>query len=112
MTLSLTRDEIRHYTNYWCKTQGIKSRDLDSHPKIDDVIFLMKFRDRLWTLMSSREQGVWAAYWRQVYHDKMKLHKKAISKFEHIAISTQHREQALKIKIEKIRQLSAKAKQK
>jgi len=92
----MTKQElIQYYTNYWCKTKGITARDLETHPQIDDIIFMLKFRDLMWNQLNNSEQGIWAAYWSRVYHKKRQLHKKALKKFEQITITSTNRQEQL-----------------
>lgn len=82
-----TAEEVRYYTNSWCREKGIHSRDLECHPQADDVVLLIKFREHLWNDMDKSEQGVWAAYWSAVYHKKYPLKKKGLAKLEQIGKS-------------------------
>jgi hypothetical protein len=38
----MASDLITGVTNYWCRTLGIHSVDLHTHPQMDDVILLIK----------------------------------------------------------------------
>ena len=92
MNSLITKNElIEYYTNYWCKTKGISKKDLESHPQIDDVILMLRFRDSLWSNMNASEQGIWAAYWSRVYHKRRALHNKALKKLEQITITATDR---------------------
>ena len=85
--LPLTAQEKTHYTNWWCRTIGIKSRDLDNHPQIDDAIILVKFHQEAWQDMDSEQRGVWAAYWSWVYHNQYPLKAKHLNKLTNIMAS-------------------------
>jgi hypothetical protein len=87
MMQQLSISEKTHYTNLWCKQQGIQSRDLDNHPTIDDAIILINFRNEFFIDMNERERGVWAAYWNFVYHRQFGLKGKHLRKLEKIAES-------------------------
>lgn len=87
----LSKDELRHYTNYWCRTKGISSRDLAEHPQADDVILMLQWRDAMWHKLNPSEQAVWGAYWNTVYHKRRALHKKALTKLEQITITATDR---------------------
>lgn len=69
----------------WLRTRGITVADLDQHPRIDDVIFLITIRENLWTVMTKGEQASWGGYWNSVYINKNKLKPKAYKLFETIA---------------------------
>lgn len=109
-TQQLSNSEKIHYTNLWCRQQGIKSRDIDNHPRIDDVIFLVNIRKTGWAFMDASDRGVWAAMWKSVYHLQFKLQAKHFSKLERIAHSIAYREKQLAIKQATIRALRSQAK--
>lgn len=87
----LTKSELEHYTNYWCKTKGISSRDLEQHPQMDDVVLMLRWRDAMWDKLNKSEQAVWGAYWNTVYHKRRPIHKKALTKLEQITITASDR---------------------
>lgn len=89
----LSPREKTHYTNVWCRSIGIKSRDIDNHPRIDDAIILLNIRDEFWTYLSASDRGVWAAYWKKVYHLQFGLNAKAITKITNIVNNGIHRQQ-------------------
>lgn len=89
--LSLSTDEIRHYTNLWCKSKGISSKDLEQHPRADDLVLLIAFRDAMWDKLNKVEQGCWAGYWSSIYIKKNKLKDKALKKLEQITITATDR---------------------
>jgi hypothetical protein len=89
--MALTLSEINHYTNYWCKSKGISSKDLEQHPRADDLVLLIAFRDAMWNRLNKSEQGVWAGYWSSVYVKKNSLHDKGLKKLEQITITAEHR---------------------
>lgn len=89
--MALTIKEINHYTNYWCKTKGITSKDLEQHPQVDDVILLVAFRDAMWDKLNVSERACWAGYWSSVYVKKNKLKSKALTKLEQITIIATNR---------------------
>lgn len=101
----LTNSEKVHYTNWWCRSIGIKSRDLDNHPSIDDAILLINFRDTLWTDLTKHEQGVWAAMWNRVYHKQYTLKGKHFRQLEEIAGHCNTRQQQRQQQINQIKQL-------
>jgi hypothetical protein len=113
-TTPLSITEKYHYTNVWCKSMGMKSKDLGcgikqnadgsftdnqlAHPQIDDVILLIKFHQANWHYMTRSERGVWAAYWSWCYHNQTAIKAKWFKKLEHITESVIIRQQALEEK--------------
>jgi len=93
MADQLTQAEKTHYTNLWCREIGIKSRDLETHPTIDDAILLINFHKATWLDLTREERGVWAAYWSYVYHRQCKLKEKHLNKLESITNSVIFRQQ-------------------
>ena len=81
-TLPLTNREKAHYTNWWCRSIGIRSNDIDSHPQIDDVILLIRWHQECWLDSSKIERGIWSGYWSAVYHKQLPLKAKALKKLE------------------------------
>jgi hypothetical protein len=103
----LSTSEKLHYTNMWCRSMGIKSRDLDNHPTIDDCILLVNFRQINWQFLTRKEQGIWSAYWSWCYHNQVPIKKAWLSKLEnitHSVIIRQNKELAAKAKIQAMRQ--------
>lgn len=86
---------------HWLQSHGITVKDLDQHPRIDDMVLMINIRQEFWTAMNAHEQGVWAGYWSVVYKKRKPLHAKALRKFENII--EQIRQRRLKIQI--LRQL-------
>ena len=74
--MKLTKKELEHYTNFWCRQKGIHAKDLESHPQVGDVVILVRFRDNLWNELEKAEQGVWAALWSWTYTSKFTLKAK------------------------------------
>jgi len=117
----LSKSEKLHYTNLWCREQGIKSRDLgcgtlttatgaqrpyqNAHPAIDDVIILMKMRDEFWQYWNKSEQASWAAHWSSVYHKGHPFKAKALNNIERLANTGIFRQQQQQQQLKKIRQL-------
>jgi hypothetical protein len=89
----LSSSEKTHYTNLWCRQQGIKSRDLTNHPTIDDAILMIHIRNEFWAYFDSSDRGVWAAFWKRVYHLQFKLKPKHLKKIERIVNSGIYRQQ-------------------
>jgi hypothetical protein len=120
ITDNLSIQEKEHYTNLWCRELGIKSSDLGcgftktfngkviskpQHSAIDDVILLLNVRMEFWQFLNKQEQGVWAGYWRIVYHMGFPLKSKALKKIETIVNSGIYKQEQQRIKAQKITQL-------
>ena len=91
-------------TNYWCRTKGIHSSDLDTHPQIEDVMILLKYRDAMWQKLNKSEQAHWGAIWDWTYHRKYPLKNKHISKLELITLQAEQRHVNQLIEAAKARQ--------
>ena len=100
-----TKSELNFFTNYWCRTKGIHSRDLESHPQADDVVLMLKYREDLWQLLNNSEQAVWGAYWNIVYHKRRKLTFKALDKLEKITINALDRQTIISQQRQRIKSL-------
>jgi hypothetical protein len=109
---SLSNQEKTHYTNWWCRSIGIKSRDLEKHPQIDDAILLIRFHQECWFDLNRQERGVWAAYWSYVYHKQFPLKKKHINKLASITEQVISRQQNKSLLRQRIKQISESNKQK
>lgn len=101
----LSMNELIHYTNQWCKSIGLKSKDLDHHLAIDDVIMLVNFRDEFWYYMDYSERGVWAAIWSWTYHKQFKLKQKHLDKLEIVAKSAVFKQEKRQQRLETIKAL-------
>jgi hypothetical protein len=97
---TLSTSEKIHYTNLWCRQQGIKSADLGSvavkegkvkhnsgHDQIDDVILLTHVKTQLWDFMDNKQRGLISGLWGMVYKQKYPLKAKHIEKIQGIAQS-------------------------
>ena len=105
----LSNQEIRHYTNLWCREQGIHSRDLETHPQMDDVVLLINFREVFWPHMDSRERGIWAAYWGRTYTQKYPMKKSYFNQLEIITKSAEFRQHKQAQRVETIKAMRARA---
>jgi hypothetical protein len=103
--LPLTNREKAHYTNWWCRTIGIRSKDIDSHPQIDDVILLIRWHRECWLDSTKPQRGIWCGYWSAVYHKQLPLKAKALKKLEAATQDIITRQQARQLKQQRIRQL-------
>ena len=90
-------------TNYWCRTKGIKSSDLETHPQMDDVILLVTYRDAMWKQLNRSEQAHWGALWDWCYYRKFALKKKHLTKLELITQQASERYKAQQIAFNKAR---------
>ena len=103
ITTPLSSREKTHYTNMWCRSIGIKSRDILNHPRIDDAIILINIRNEFWYYLSASDRGIWAAYWKKVYHLQFGLNKKALTKITNIVNNGIYRQQQAQAKRQQIK---------
>jgi hypothetical protein len=101
----LSNSEIIHYTNWWCCSLGFKSTDLENHPKIEDVLLLVKFRQRFWSDMLNKERSTWGAIWGWVYLNKYTITNKNLGKLEKIINNIQYRQELHNTQRNKIKAL-------
>lgn len=99
----LSKSEITHYTNMWCRSKGISVKDLESHPQADDLVLLINIREATWHMLNQQEQGVWAALWGWVYTKGYSLKQKHIKKLETITYQSLTRHKQLEQARSKIR---------
>ena len=97
--------EQEQFIGYWCKTKGITKKDLESHPHIDDVILLMKYRAECWHRLNKSEQAVWGAIWGIIYKKRKPLTNKGLKKLELIYTNSKQRHLQQLIKIHTIKAL-------
>jgi hypothetical protein len=90
-THPLSKKELTHYTNLWCRQRGIHSRDLETHPRVDDVVALLAWREEMWHKLNRSEQACWAGFWSSIYHKKNKISSKALKKLQTITTQAEHR---------------------
>lgn len=97
--------EQEQLVGYWLKTRGITRKALETHPHIDDVILLLKYRDAMWDLLNNSERAVWGAYWGYTYNKRKALKKKSLAKLEQITITATTRREETKAAIQRIKAL-------
>jgi hypothetical protein len=97
--------EQEQLVGYWLKRKGITRKALETHPHIDDVILLMKYRDAMWDKLNNSERAVWGAYWGYTYNKRKALKKKSLNKLEQITITAYDRQQTRQQAINKIKAL-------
>ncbi len=91
--------------DFWLREHGVKSRDLESHPRIDDMIVLLQLRNELWDRMTQPERNTWGAYWGLVFQKQYPLNQKFWKKFTGITRSIDHRQQRQQQARQRIRTL-------
>ena len=105
MTEQLSKSEILHYTNLWCKQRGFKSRDLQDHPWADDIVALRIIFDEFGQFMDKGCFNVWNGLWSMVYTQQYPLKAKHISQLEGIVKAAELAKNKKTIKIQKIKKL-------
>ena len=106
---TLTKKELEHFTNMWCRQNGIKQRDLTNHVNIDDVILLVNFRNEFWQDLTKIEQATWSGFWSIIYHRQFNLKAKHLAKLENMAQSAVFQRQKQQQRQGKIQALRARA---
>lgn len=81
---------IEGVTNYWCRTKGIHSKDLEKHPQIDDVILLIKFIEEYQKEFKAKQRLEVYLIWHSCYNNKKPLGKKYLKALLHIGQSLNH----------------------
>jgi hypothetical protein len=79
----------------WLKSKGMTLKDLEYHPRMDDLVTLLQIRTELFNRMSPKEQATWAAYWSLVKGQQYPLTKKFWKKMERITQDIDYRDQLL-----------------
>lgn len=106
---TLSKREKIHYTNQWCRSIGIRNKDLTNHPSIDDVILLVNFRNEFWQDLTKIEQATWSGFWSIIYHRHYTLKATHLVKLELMAQSALFTRQKQQQRQGKIRALRARA---
>ena len=75
--------ETEQLTGYWIKRHGISKKDLDTHPQIDDVLFLIKFRAEFWD-MNNQFKKLFDNAWNWVYKNQLPLKKNHLNNLKKI----------------------------
>lgn len=78
----LSINEKNHYTNLWCRSMGFRSKDLDTHPQIDDVVLLINWKKEFWDCPKFWKPTI-NNIWSYVYKHSMPLknsHLRQLSK--------------------------------
>lgn len=86
-------NEQEQLIGYWIKRHGITKRDLDNHPQINDIVFLIKVRDEFYSDFKTKHKRFFDNIWAWVYHNKLPLKAKQITTLGYFAEGTiRHRE--------------------
>ena len=96
--------ELDHLTNYWCRTLGIHSKDLTTHPQIDDVILLIKFIQEYEKEFTPKQRVYVFVMWDWVYKQRKPLSKKYLKAMTKIIYRLQQIRNLKAISIKKARQ--------
>jgi hypothetical protein len=75
--------EQEQILGYWIRRYGITKRDLDTHPQINDLMLLIKFRSEFWD-MNSQFKKKFERSWDWVYNHKMPLKKNHLNNLTRI----------------------------
>lgn len=105
--MKLSQSELNHYTNLWCKVKGFKSKDLELHPHIDDMILLITIREEYSDFFTQEQWDEWKKLWVMVYSKKFslkKFHRKTLEQITIKAIIRQSKQQLQRLKIKQLRQ--------
>jgi len=78
--------EQEQLVGYWIKRHGISKKDLDTHPQIDDVMFLIKFRAEFWD-MNNQFKKLFDNAWNWVYNNKLPLKNNHLNNLKKIGTS-------------------------
>ena len=96
-TQPLSKSEITHYTNLWCRQQGFKSRDLDQHPQMDDVVLLVQIIQEYIKETSKAQRIQLLLLWQRVYERAQPLKPKHYQSLERLVLRLEqwryHRQQ-------------------
>jgi hypothetical protein len=75
--------EQEQLLGYWIKRFGINRNDLTSHPQIDDLMLLIRFRAEFWD-MNRTLKNKFDRSWDWVYNHKMPLKKNHLNNLTRI----------------------------
>ena len=80
----------------WCRSRGITVHDLESHPQMDDLILLLRWRDFAGNNVSHDEEGFYAGLWGMVYKLHYPLKKLHLQRLEQITNNIQARQKTIR----------------
>jgi len=91
----------------WCKRKGITRYDLETHPRIQDIQFLIEFRDEFDKELKCNASYIatFNAFWGVVYAQRKPLKSKAFKKFEKVALGCMDIRKQNQLKLLKIQSL-------
>lgn len=78
--------EQEQLVGYWIRRHGISKKDLDTHPQINDVMFLIRFRSEFWD-MNNQFKKQFDNAWNWVYHKKLPLKNNHLNNLKKIGTS-------------------------
>jgi hypothetical protein len=85
--------EQEQLLGYWIKRFGINRNDLTSHPQIDDLILLIRWRAEFYRDGKAKHKRFFDNVWKWVYNNKLPLKAKQLSTLGYYAEGTiRHRQ--------------------
>ena len=78
-------------TYRFLKKRGLTTRDLELHPRADDLILLVNIKDQYQYDMNPSQMACWGAYWDTVYNKRNSLKPKALTKLEKIVLDIEYK---------------------
>ena len=85
--------EQEQLVGYWIKRFGISKKDLDSHPQINDLMLLIKFRAEFYKDGKAKHKKFFDNTWNWVYNNKLPLKAQQLRTLQYYAEGTiRHRE--------------------
>lgn len=85
--------EQEQLVGYWIKRYGISKRDLDSHPQIDDLMLLIRWKAEFYYEGKAKHKSFFDNTWNWVYQGKLPLKAKQLRTLGYYAEGTiRHRE--------------------
>jgi hypothetical protein len=80
--------EQEQLLGYWIKRYGITKRDLDSHPQIDDLMLLIRWKAEFYCDGKAKHKRFFDNTWNWVYHNRLPLKKKQLNTLGYYAEGT------------------------
>ena len=94
--------EQEQLVGYWLKRFAISRKDLESHPAIDDVIFLLKFKNEFQDMNNFRQKQ-FNRIWNYCYNGKFLLKAKHLKQLQASAEHTIRKRNTVKAQQDRIK---------
>lgn len=100
--------EQEQLVGYWISRYGISKKDLDTHPQIDDLMLLIRWKAEFYKTGTAKHKKFFDNTWNWVYNNKLPLKAKQLRTLAYYTEGNiRHRQNLLNTQAEKRQKIQA-----